>query len=290
MISIVQTRGRRLRVHVCGAPEGPAILYHHGTPSAAVPLAAWSRDALERGARLVCYERPGYAQSDPHPGRRVADAAADSAAVMDALGVGSFVTWGISGGGPHALACAAQLGERVTAAASLAGVAPFDAPGLNYLAGMGQDNHVEFGLALAGREHLEPFIARAAAEMVAATPEQLRAQIASLLSGADRRALAGELGEWWAAGLREALSGGVDGWVDDDLAFVAPFGFELQQIHCEVLVVHGEQDRFVPVSHGRWLAGEIPRARAWIEPDQGHLTLMLERVPAVHEWLLERAR
>src|SRR5262249_34537733 len=160
----------------------------------------------------------------------IGDAAADCAAIMDALGVERFVTWGISGGGPHALACAALLPQRVAAAASLGSVAPFDAEGLNYLRGMGVDNIVEFGLAMAGRQHLQPFCEAAAEHLRGATPAQVIEAMANLVSAPDREALGGPIGEYWATSFSVAFANGVGGWVDDDLGFVAPFGFDISDI------------------------------------------------------------
>jgi pimeloyl-ACP methyl ester carboxylesterase len=277
---------RLLTVHVEGSPDGPAILYHHGTPATGLQFGPWVDDVVARGARLVSYDRPGYGASTPARERTVADAASDAAAIMDALGIDRFVTWGISGGGPHALACAALLGDRVAAAASLGGVAPFDAEGLNYFRGMGEENVAEIGLVMAGREYVEPSSERLAAEMAAARPDQIVESVATLVSPVDREVLDGAVGEYWSQCLQVAFVNGTDGWVDDDFVFVWPFGFNVAEISVPVLIVHGVQDRFVPVDHGRWLAGAIPGAEAWIDDDVGHLTLMVNRVPAVHEWLL----
>ena len=137
--------GRTLGVYEAGDPGGHPVLVHHGTPAHGALFAPWEDDARGKGIRLVGYDRPGYGASSPDPERSVASAAADAAAIADALGIDRFATWGVSGGGPHALACAALLGERVVAVASLAGIAPFDAPGLNWFAGMGESNLVEFG-------------------------------------------------------------------------------------------------------------------------------------------------
>jgi pimeloyl-ACP methyl ester carboxylesterase len=205
---------------------------------------------------------------------------------MDALGVQRFATWGISGGGPHALGCAALLGDRVAAVASLASVAPFAARGLNYFRGMGNDNILEFGLAMAGRQYLEPFCKRAADELLGATPGQIIDSIASLVSAPDRAALGGAIGQYWASILPATFANGVDGWIDDDLAFVMPFGFDLEAIAVPTLVVHGRRDRFVPVDHGEWLGRAIPGAEMWIFGDEGHLTLMADRIADVHDWLL----
>jgi pimeloyl-ACP methyl ester carboxylesterase len=282
----VRVDDRVLSVHTDGASDGAAILVHHGTPSAHLPYGPWVEDAAARGAQLVTYDRPGYGDSTPAPDRTVAGAAADSAAIMDALGADRFVTWGISGGGPHALACAALLPERVAAAASLGGIAPFDAPGLNYFRGMGSENIAEFGLTMAGREYSEPVVKRLAAEMGSATGSELADSIASLVSPVDRAVLDGAIGDYWAATLKIAFANGAEGWLEDDFAFLVPFGFDLGAIEVPTLIVHGVQDRFVPVDHGRWLARTVPDAESWIDEDEGHVSLLANRIPAVHEWLL----
>jgi pimeloyl-ACP methyl ester carboxylesterase len=279
--------GREFTVYDEGDPAGPVILVHHGTPGAGPPYAGWVKDASARGARLIAYDRPGYGASTASPGRTVGAAALDAAAIMDALGVQRFATWGVSGGGPHALACAALLPDRVTAACSLAGVAPFDADGLNYFAGMGRDNLVEFGLAMAGREHIGPFATAAAAEMLE-NVEDLAASIQTLVAEPDRIALRGPIGEWWADSLAVSFANGPDGWVDDDLAFVMPFGFELAAISRPTLIVHGHLDLFVPISHGQWLSRAVPGAESWLLAGEAHLSLLADRVTSVHEWLLDR--
>jgi pimeloyl-ACP methyl ester carboxylesterase len=277
--------GRELTVYDEGDPAGAAILVHHGTPAAGPLFAGWVEDAGARGARLIGYDRPGYGASVAASGRTVGDAAVDAASIMDALDVERFVTWGVSGGGPHALACAALLPDRVAAACSIAGVAPFDASGLNYFSGMGEDNIVEFGLAMAGRDYLAPFAARAAGEMLS-NLEDLAASIQTLVAEPDQVALAGPIGTWWGNGVRVSFSSGAEGWIDDDLAFVKPFGFELDAITMPTLVVHGRLDQFVPLSHGQWLSRVIPGAASWLLDDEAHLSLLGNRLSDVHAWLL----
>ena len=277
---------RTFTIYDDGDPEGPVILQHHGTPGAGGPLQMWIDEASRRGWRFLTYDRPGYSGSTPSPGRTVADAAADSAAILDELGIERCVAWGISGGGPHALACAALLPERVAAVASLGGVAPFDAPGLNYFRGMGADNLIEFGLTMAGRAHVERFARQVADEMLNASREDFMATMATLVSAPDQAALEGAVGDHMYSLLGTNFAQGVSGWVDDDLAFVMAFGFEPADIQVPTLIVHGTQDRFVPVEHGRWLASAVPGAEAWISEDEGHLSLLARRVDDVHEWLL----
>jgi pimeloyl-ACP methyl ester carboxylesterase len=280
--------GRTLEIHEGGAPDGPVILAHHGTPASGPSDPSHIADAARRGARLVSVNRPGYAGSTPRPGRSVADVVDDVRAVLDDLGAERCVVTGVSGGGPHALACAALLPDRVAAVATLASVAPYGAEGLDFMAGMGEDNVEEFGAALAGeaqlRATLEPF-----RDMLAAvTGDQIYEQIASVISGADLEVLTGEYAEGLAAELRNGVSSGIEGWVEDDLAFTKPWGFELSDITVPVLLWQGDQDLMVPPTHGAWLAERIPGVEAHLSAEDGHLTLDARRVPEVHEWLLER--
>jgi pimeloyl-ACP methyl ester carboxylesterase len=280
--------GRVLAVYEGGDPAGAPVVAHHGTPAHGLLFAAWVEDAAARGIRLISYDRPGYGGSTADPERTVATAAADVAAIADALGFERFATWGSSGGAPHALACAALLGERVVAAASLAGIAPFDAPGLNWFAGMGEENLVEFGAALQGRAAIERLARALADSMVSGPGAGAEDDLGSLISGPDAAALEAGFGAYWMGSIAEAFRPGVDGWVDDDLAFLRPFGFALEGIAVPLLVWHGRHDRFVPVAHGEWLARALPGAEVRIGRDDGHLTLVTERIPEVHDWLLAR--
>ena len=286
MQTIATAEGRTLAVHSDGDPAGFPVVMHHGTPSSGLLYERHVELAHEQGIRLVGYDRPGYGGSAREPGRSVSDCAADVDAIADALRLDRFATWGISGGGPHALACAALCDRRLVAAASLAAVAPQDAEGLDWLAGMGDENHVEFGHAAAGEEQLRTYLAAEAEEIRAAGPERLVAVMETLLGPEDRAVLSGAFAEYLLKADRHGLADGVDGWVDDDLAFLAPWGFELSSIDRPVLLLHGDDDRFVPVAHGRWLADHIPGVEARIDAADGHLTLIERRLREVNEWLL----
>jgi pimeloyl-ACP methyl ester carboxylesterase len=229
------------------------------------------------------YSRPGYADSTPRPGRSVADAAADVAAVLDALGADTFVTMGWSGGGPHALACAALLPDRCAAATSLAGVAPYPAEGLDWLAGMGAENVEEFSAAVEGERALSAALQKLAGDLEAIQGADVAAALGGLVSDVDKLALTGDFAQTMAESFRRALSAGIAGWRDDDLAFTRSWGFDLDTIRRPVAVWQGGQDRMVPFSHGQWLAAHIPSARAHLYPDEGHLSLgvaSLDRIVA----------
>jgi pimeloyl-ACP methyl ester carboxylesterase len=220
----------------------------------------------------------------------VADAAADTVEILDALGAGAFFTLGWSGGGPHALACAALLPDRCLAAASLAGVAPYRAEGLSWLDGMGDENLEEFGLAEQGPAALTPFLEREATKLGAIRAEDVADALGTLVSDIDRSALTGEFAEFSASSMRHALSSGIAGWRDDDIAFTRPWGFDLASITRPVAVWQGGQDRMVPFAHGTWLAAHVSGARSRLHPAEGHLSLGVARIGDIVEDLTEIGR
>lgn len=277
--------GRTLVTYSAGEPDAPVVLIHHGTPSAGILARGWVDDAYRRGFRAVSYSRPGYDSSARLPGRTVADGAADAAAVADALGADRFSTWGLSGGGPHALACAALLPERVRRAASIAGVAPYGADNLDWLAGMGEDNVAEFGATLEGEPALRALLERIAPQMTGRGVDELIDGMSSLLPPVDVEALQRDWGRWLHDSMAVGLSEGVAGWLDDDLAFVQPWGFDLDAVTVPVLVAQGSEDQMVPAGHGEWLGAHVAGAELRRAPGQGHLSL-LDRLDDVYDWLL----
>jgi pimeloyl-ACP methyl ester carboxylesterase len=286
--SVTTTDGRTLTVYEGGDPNGVPVLVQNGTPGSGLFHEDHLRDAETRGIRLLSYDRPGYGGSSRHKGRSVADCAADIAAICDALGIERFCTWGISGGGPHALATAALLPDRVAAAAALAPVAPFEAEGLDFFDGMGQQNIDDFGTVLAGAEQHLAAVERNREELLAATPEELVDIWKTLLGPADVAILDVEVAGSILDNIRTGIEGGGAGWFDDEEAFVRPWGFDLSSIRVPVLHWQGEQDRMVPFGHGVWLSTQIPGVESRLSAADGHLTLYAHRVPEVHAWLLER--
>ena len=270
--------GRALHVLTVGPADGLPLVYHSGTPSGLVPFEPMAEAAAGLGLRLVSYTRPGYGQSDPQPGRRVADAAADVSTILDQLGAGRCVAVGWSGGGPHALATGALLGDRCLAAATIAGVAPYRAEGLDFLAGMGEENIAEFAAAEQGEEPLTAFLAEQLTALSGVTGPQVAEALGGLVTAVDQAALTGSFAEYQAASFRAALSTGIAGWRDDDLAFVADWGFALTDLRLPVSIWQGDQDAMVPFAHGQWLTAHIPAARAHLLPGEGHLSLGITRI------------
>ena len=278
--------GRTLDVLVGGAESGPVIVLHHGTPSDASGWSDWHEDALRRGARIVSVTRPGYATSTRQAGRCVADVAADVAAVLDRLGVDEYVTAGWSGGGPHALACAALHPGRCRAAATLAGVAPYDVEGLDFLEGMGPENVLEFGAALHGESALRAWLTENAEPFRHVTGAEISEAFGGLVPDIDRDVLQGGYADHMADEMRRALSAGFDGWIDDDLAFVRSWGFALDQVSVPVTVWQGDLDLMVPASHGAWLVEHLPSGSARTPIGHGHISLVTEYRGEILDWLL----
>jgi pimeloyl-ACP methyl ester carboxylesterase len=266
--------GRKLEYLIEGPADGVPLVFHHGTPGAAVRFAPLAESAVRHGLRLVSPSRAGYGGSTPHPGRSIADVAADTAALLGAIGADRFYSIGMSGGGPHSLACAALLPDRCIAAASVAGVGPADADGLDFTVGMGEENLAEFGAAFQGREALEPLLEAASSGLAAAAPADLAAAFGDLVSEVDKAAMTGPILDWLAASCRRSVAESIAGWRDDDLAFVKDWGFGLDRITTPVAIWQGDQDRMVPADHGHWLAAHVSGCTFHFLPGEGHLSLL----------------
>jgi pimeloyl-ACP methyl ester carboxylesterase len=269
--------GRTLHVYDTGAGDGIAglaVFWQHGTPSTGAPPEPLFAAAAERGIRWVSHDRPGYGGSTPHPGRDVASAAADVASIADALGIDRFAVMGDSGGGPHALACAAVWPGRVLATVCMSGPAPFGAEGLDWFAGMTPSGAAEYRAAATGRAALESYFASAEFDPEVFTP-------------ADHAAAFGAW-SWLCTVAAQALATDQGGIVDDDLAYVTPWGCDPRQISTPVLFVHGAQDRLVPSSHATWLTQRCRTAELWLRPDDGHVSILNSSVIAL-DWLREHA-
>jgi pimeloyl-ACP methyl ester carboxylesterase len=268
--------GRTLAFAVWGDPSGFPIMSLHGTPGCR--LQRWPHEELyqQLGVCVVTHDRAGYGRSTRRHGRSVADAVDDVIAIADELGFDRFGVTGGSGGGPHALACAALRPDRVVRATSSVGEAPCGDGGLEHdewVEGMDPENVKEFGLALAGEE-------AALTEYVEAQQAQVEARVAVDpstvlddydLSDSDRAQLARpEVMQILREATAEWAFNGVGGWVDDDLAFTRPWGFDVSNIAVPVLIIYGSADVLVPPGHGGWLAAHVPGCIVKIE-EGGHL-------------------
>lgn len=278
--------GRSLDLYVAGPDDGETLIFYPGTPSAGMPYPALVEAAAARGLRIVSWSRPGYGSSTRLQGRSVASVVADTATVLDHVGADSCRAIGWSGGGPHVLAAAALLPERVLAIATVASVAPYPAEGLDWTAGMGKENVEEFGYTLQGPEALLPFMEPNRQQFMSVTADDVAAAFGDLIDEVDAGSLSGEFAEWAASLMREALRVGYWGWFDDDLAFVKPWGFDLASVRVPVHLWQGRHDRMVPYAHGEWLAAHIPTTCSHLSDTHGHLTLIADSLPQILDELV----
>jgi pimeloyl-ACP methyl ester carboxylesterase len=275
---------RRVAVDSWGSPTGMPVFLLHGTPGSKTGPRPRSSVLYRLGVRLVSYDRPGYGGSDPHPGRTVADAAADVAAIADELGLDSFGVVGRSGGGPHALACAALLRDRVRAVACLVGLAPSNAEDLDWYAGMVQSNVDEFKTAEVAAHKIRSFL-DSRAQRIREDPEELLRVLMPDLRGPDKRVIADiAIQRLLADTYQDAVREGGDGWIDDVVAFRRPWHFDPATIKVPVLLWHGEDDVFSPVGHTSWLARQIPGSVLAVQRDASHFSA-LEILPSVLAWI-----
>ena len=265
--------GRDLDVLVGGADSSDGFLMIDGTPSGVLARDQDLAIVSGHGLRYVTYGRPGYADSTRVPGRSVADAAADVRDLAGSLGLRRLYVLGWSGGGPHALACAALLPDLVVRTATIASVAPYGVEGLDWLDGMAQENIDEFEASVAGQAPLEAALETMAKELATITGADIADWFGGLVAEIDRAALTGDFADYIAASSRDSIRTGIWGWFDDDMAFIRDWGFDLASIRVPVTIWQGSDDRMVPFAHGRWLAAHVPGATAHLLPGEGHLSL-----------------
>jgi len=276
--------GRTLAVEDAGDRGGRPVLVHVGTPGGRRLYGSRKlADAERRGVRLISYDRPGYGGSTPQPGRSVADCASDVRVICEALGIEQLAMWGHSGGGPHVLACAALLPDLVPAAAALASLAPYDADGLDWMAGFSQGAVDEVRMMLADEAGARAQFEQEREQLVGVSPDQAALVLQAYSPEADLALLADE-----AVSIQQALAPGIEGSWDDCVAQMTPWGFDVARIPVPVLLLHGARDQAVPFGHGRWLAARIPGVETWFFEEEGH-GLPENHIGDVHAWLLDHS-
>jgi len=287
--TVTTVDGRSLEVLTAGDPDGYPWLWIPGSPSAAADYPPIDELATRLGLRMVTWSRPGYGGSSPRSsaaqGPRIVDDIPDIQNILDALGIDGFIVVGWSGGGPRAVACAAMLPDRCRAAATLAGLAPIDAEGLDWMAGMGPGNVADFTAALEGPDAYGAFKEMYFLPLTAAGVDQVEAGMIALLTPADDAADTGELARWLTDMMHRAGAQGVIGARDDGLALVAPWGFDVRSIAVPLTVWAGGRDATVPFEHGKWLAATVPGAVAHLHDEAGHITLVTDLEDVLQELL-----
>ena len=274
MPTLKLTDGRFLEYFDNGIASTNAIVLHHGTPGHGHTWAVWLELAAARGIRALSYSRAGYGISDRNEGRTVAGNNDDIRELLDSFGIRDFVSIGWSGGGPHALATTVLAGCK--GAITLAGVGASGVDDLDFLAGMGPENEIEFGEALKGEAAISTWMDANAGAFKNVTGEEIRDAFGGLIGVADKAVLQGAYAEECASTMRKGLAVSFDGWIDDDIAFVQPWGFDLDAISLPVHVWQGDDDFMVPQTHSYWLEKHIPGSKLNFVPGHGHISLVVE--------------
>lgn len=269
--------GRSLEYFDNGVESTNALLFLHGTPGDATVWNHWLGEV--NSVRAIATSRPGYGLSGRMKGRTVADDLENQARLLDFLGIRRFVSIGWSGGGPHSLNMTRD--NRCTAAFTLAGVGEYGREDLDFLAGMGPENHDEFGQALNGEEAITSWMENHATGLRTITGPDVIEGFGGLIGDADKRALTEQVAADVASVFRRALAKSFEGWIDDDLAFVRDFGFDISKIDKPVIIWQGDDDFMVPKAHGEWLAKKIPGAQLKFVPGHGHISLVEEFRPKI---------
>lgn len=282
--------GRAVRYCRYNAGAARRVIFQYGTPGTRRLSDQLIHAARSADYDLLVLDRPGYAGASRRPGRRVVDVTIDVLAVTRAVRWDRFAVWGGSGGAPHALAIAAAMPGQVTACASVVGLAPFDAPGLDWYDGMSQGNVEEFTTAARGEAAYRPLVVRLAAEAMAAIESggvQVNADYQ--LPASDRVALAARQAEPdYRDRMRATYIEGIDGWIDDCLAFTQSWGFDLNPFAVPVSIWYGAQDVLASPAHTEYLLKTIPAASRH-QLSGGHV-LGDADLAAIYKWLTDASQ
>jgi pimeloyl-ACP methyl ester carboxylesterase len=274
MPTLKLTDGRFLEYFDNGISSTSAIVFHHGTPAHASLWSAWLELAASHGIRALSYSRAGYGISDRNEGRTVFSNNGDIRELLDSFGIRDFISIGWSGGGPHALATTMMNGSK--GAITLAGVGEYGAADLDFLAGMGPENEEEFGEALKGEAEISAWMDKNAIAFKDVTDNEIREALGGLIGDVDKKALDGAIADEYATATRKGLAVSFDGWIDDDIAFVQPWGFALADITVPVHIWQGDDDFMVPHAHSYWLEKHIPTGKLNFVPGHGHISLIAD--------------
>ena len=276
--------GRNLNLLVGDGNGRTAIVFHHGTPSCSLLWKRWVEKLEKAGIRAIAYSRAGYYTSDRQIGRNVVSINSDIAEVINHFSIDSFVSVGWSGGGPHALA--SSLDPRCKSVVILAGVGMYAQSDLDFLAGMGEENIDEFGIAAAGETQLNAWMETNGSAYRTITGEELRHSISSLFSKSDIVTMQQpDFSDELAENFRYSLEKGYSGWIDDDIAFTKDWGFNLDQVKIPVAIFQGDEDLMVPGAHGRWLHKHIPHSTLRLLEGEGHLSFFSSSQGEIFEFL-----
>jgi pimeloyl-ACP methyl ester carboxylesterase len=288
-LRVTTADGHRLWVRSPPESVGYPVLVHPGSPGSRYLFGPSVEQAAQHGLRLISWDRPGYGDTPGTPGRTISDGAREAQAVATSLGLNRFATWGFSGGGAYALACAALLPDLVSAAVAIASLAPYDAPGLDWAGQWREASQAEVRLFFDDpAKARENFRVEAAEYYASRTTVQGWFETWGEAAGRDA-AHSQAVAEHLALVFRESLKNGDEGWWEDWVAQLTPWGFDVGDISVPVQLWYGVADAAVPNEHGRWLAEHIPGVDAHGVDDEDHTNIEAHHEVEAWSWLLSTA-
>lgn len=280
---MVTPDGRGLQVESTGDPTGRTLFFFNGTPTSRKIFHEMADEANSRGAHLICYDRPGYGGSTPHPGRTVADSALDVSVIAKHFEVDRMAVWGISGGGPHVIAAAVLLPELVCAAATFASLAPFASSNFDYFEGMPEKKRSQRGLYFSDPVGFQSHLRESREEIMNASDDYLAAKLHAM--PAETR-VSRSFYRFSYETMRIALENGIEGYWEDYQAFFSDWGFDFSYNAVPIQLWHGRGDLDIPFPHSQWLSRAIPQSELHITQTDGHFSILENHRVEVMEWLL----
>jgi len=274
--NIILSDGRKLGFAEFGERQGKPVFYFHGFPGSHLEAKIAETMAKDSRVRFIGIDRPGFGLSDFKLKRKLADWPNDVTELADSLGIDQFSILGVSGGGPYAAACAHQMPDRLISVGIVCGMGPVDVPHI-------MDQMVSIyrqGLRLTRRfpkivTALYPF----SSFFFRNYPERMLSILSAKVAGPDKIALKNnELIKVLSASFREAFRNSLLWPATDVVLYSRPWGFSLDDIRIKVHLWHGEMDKVVPPAMGHYLANTIPDCRATFYPDEGHFSIILNRL------------
>ena len=258
--------------HLCYACHGPLdgepVFLFHGEPGSRLFLPGLEA-VLRQGVRLITVDRPGYGCSDPQPGRSLLDWPQNIASLADELGFERFSILGVSGGGPHALACAYLMPERLKSVAIASSPCPFDYRRATDNLSPGRLE--EFALAREAPDMLRPMVNRAVSR-IREQPAAYVTELGERLDASDGRLLASAaVSAMYCADLGEAVRAGGEGWLQEAHLLASPWPFDPADIGMPVRIWHGERDRIAPPRMARLLWRAMRGSELRLARGEGHL-------------------
>src|SRR5260221_10033913 len=264
--------GRALGYAEYGAPAGKPVFFFHGWPGSRLQRPPRDSIACELGVRLITTDRPGYGLSDFKAGRRLLDWPDDVVELADALGIDRFAAIGLSGGGPHLLACAYKIPQRLTSATVVSGLGPLDQPGVTR--GMNLPGRILLGAARSAPWWLIRFALGPAVWKVQRDPAGASKRLPRSMPQADKDVFARpDVQAMDHEDLIEAYRKGVDGVSWEAKVLAHPWGFRLEDIRMKIYLWQGEADRTVPVPMAKYMARTLPESHARFIADEGHMLM-----------------